>query len=144
MCNIIRNICQVNILTALALTVFAFAKFALNAKQIFATFFPTQNSGESPSCPGCTDWADPSPTFHPSTLLRRNQVERVLWEINIFFFHFVWSTEEDGRETEDLTEEANMAMLASMLPSKNLDPPRKIDKFEVQHVPQRVPNMSPC
>ena len=59
-----------------SLIAFAFAEmhgiFSLN-KDICRGKLET-NSGESSSRPGGSDWADPPPAFHPSTLLRREQV----------------------------------------------------------------------
>ena len=40
---------------------------------ICAIFF---SPGEYSSCPGGTDWSDPSPSFHPPTFLGGDQVER--------------------------------------------------------------------
>ena len=59
-----------------SLIAFAFAEmhgiFSLN-KDICRGKLET-NSGKSSSRPGGSDWADPPPAFHPSTLLRREQV----------------------------------------------------------------------
>ena len=53
-------------------------------------------------------------SFSPGQGAHREEVRNI--EISMFFFHFVWSTEDYGSLTEENTEEANMAMLASMLP----------------------------
>ena len=77
-----------------SLIAFAFAEmhgiFSLN-KDICRGKFKT-NSGESSSRPGGSDWADPPPAFHPSTLLRREQVgigfneKKLLLENDSLFF----------------------------------------------------------
>ena len=75
--------------------------------------------------------------FSPGRGEHREAVRNI--EINMLFFRFVWSTEDYGRDTEDLTEEANMSMLASMLPSKITTLQRKLTNLRCNMSPNMFP-----